>query len=381
MTALTHQTTSQSHTAPAQPTLSAKALLQSDDEALARMLLTHCSECANALMTSLLKGCDSEHPGVEALRALLMVACATTEQEQRRARNTLECMFILGTARWGRKARSEGVASFQLASQRWIGRLLQLPTFDPDALCALFTGQGAYTVVIPGSPYWPESLEDLDVRSDWAPPLALWVQGDATALTSCDRPVSIVGSRGVNEYGRHVARNLACQTALNGHLVVSGGAMGIDAAAHWGALEAMNQLGAKVAGRTVAIFAGGLDHCGPTTNMRLFEQICAQHGALVSECTPSTIPEPRRFLLRNRLIAALAYSVVVAQARLRYGALNTAGWANEMNRRLFAVPGEITTPAHAGCNRLIADQQASLLSSTSDIEQLCHETHAPSIRP
>ena len=97
MTALTHQTTSQSHTAPAQPTLSAKALLQSDDEALARMLLTHCSECANALMTSLLKGCDSEHPGVEALRALLMVACATTEQEQRRARNTLECMFILGT--------------------------------------------------------------------------------------------------------------------------------------------------------------------------------------------------------------------------------------------------------------------------------------------
>ena len=115
MTALTHQTTSQSHTAPAQPTLSAKALLQSDDEALARMLLTHCSECANALMTSLLKGCDSEHPGVEALRALLMVACATTEQEQRRARNTLECMFILGTARWGRKARSEGVASFQLA--------------------------------------------------------------------------------------------------------------------------------------------------------------------------------------------------------------------------------------------------------------------------
>ena len=108
--------------------------------------------------------------------------------------------------------------------------------------------------------------------------------------------------------------------------------MGIDAAAHWGALEAMNQLGAKVAGRTVAIFAGGLDHCGPTTNMRLFEQICAQHGALVSECTPSTIPEPRRFLLRNRLIAALAYSVVVAQARLRSGALNTAGWANEMNR-------------------------------------------------
>lgn len=381
MTAPTHQTTSQSPLAPAQPALNAKALLQSDNEALARMLLTHCSECANALMTSLLKGCDSEHPGVEALHALLMVACAATEQEQRRARNALECMFILGTARWGRKARSEGVASFQLASQRWVGRLLQLPTFDPDALFAMFTGQGAYAIVIPGSPYWPESLEDLDVRSDWAPPLALWVQGDATALTSCDRPVAVVGSRGVNEYGRHVARTLACQTAMNGHLVVSGGAMGIDAAAHWGALEAMNQLGAKVAGRTVAIFAGGLDHCGPTTNMRLFEQICAQHGALVSECTPGTIPEPRRFLLRNRLIAALAYSVVVAQARLRSGALNTAGWANEMNRRLFAVPGEITTPAHAGCNRLIADQQASLLSSTSDIEQLCHETHAPSIRP
>ena len=136
-----------------------------------------------------------------------------------------------------------------------------------------------------------------------------------------------------------------------GHLVVSGGALGTDAAAHWGAVKAMDEMSAALAGRTVAVFAGGLNHIGPKSNQNLFEQIESHSGALISELCPGTVPEARRFLLRNRLIAALSSTLIVAQARARSGALNTAGWANELNRNLFAVretsPCRITPAAIA----------------------------------
>lgn len=352
-------------------------LMESFDERLARILLTECMESANALMTALLKGFDGAYPASQALHALLAIAVASNEAAESRAWSAAERVFILDTARWGRKAHARGVDAFKHAAAHWIECLEQLPTFHPDELQDIYTEHGDYQVVVPGDLSWPISLNDLELRSDWAPPLALWLQGDIQALTACERPLSVVGSRGVNDYGRHVARTLACQTALNGHTVVSGGAIGADAAAHWGALDAMAQLGPDVAGPTIAVFAGGLNHCGPLSNMRLFEQIRMQHGALISECVPSTVPEARRFLLRNRIIAALSYTVVVAQARLRSGALNTAGWANELNRRLFAAPGDITMPSHAGCNKLIADQEAYLLSSTSNIDEICHESHEP----
>ena len=112
-------------------------------------------------------------------------------------------------------------------------------------------------------------------------------------------------------------------------------------------------------------------------NERLFETIINHSGALISELCPGTVPEARRFLIRNRLIAALSSTLIVAQARARSGALNTAGWANELNRRVFAVPGDVTMPHNTGCNRLIQEGQASIICSLTDIDEFCHAAHRP----
>ncbi len=236
---------------------------------------------------------------------------------------------------------------------------------------------GSQWIIGPQDGAWPAQLEDLSTHKDWAAPLCLWGVGSMAALTSCPSPVAVVGSRGVTDYGRTVAREVALRAAADGHLIVSGGAMGADAAAHWGALDALRQRGLDAAGRTVAVFAGGLNHIGPSSNLRLFEAIRANGGALVSEMCPNTIPEARRFLLRNRIIAALASTVVVAQARLRSGALNTAGWGNDLNRVVLAVPGDITVPHNAGCNRLIAQSESIILTRTSGIGEFCHAPHEP----
>lgn len=160
---------------------------------------------------------------------------------------------------------------------------------------------------------------------------------------------------------------------------MSGGALGTDAAAHWGAIQAMDEIGTPLAGRTIAVFAGGLNYIGPKSNERLFETIINHSGALISELCPGTVPEARRFLIRNRLIAALSSTLIVAQARARSGALNTAGWANELNRRVFAVPGDVTMPHNTGCNRLIQEGQASIICSLTDIDDILPRSASPAI--
>ena len=241
---------------------------------------------------------------------------------------------------------------------------------DTDQVRTMMTGGGKFWVMTPDDPCWPGQVDDLARRSDWAPPLCLWGRGNPEALICCDHPLAVVGSRACDEYGRSIAHQIARQAAGQGHLVVSGGAMGTDAAAHWGALAAGG-------GRTVAVFAGGLLHMGPKRNSRLFENIEADGGALISELPPGTIPEARRFLLRNRIIAALASDIVVAQARHRSGALNTANWGVELGRRVLAAPGRIDQPENTGCNRLIHEGKAELLLSASDIQDICHPAHAP----
>jgi DNA processing protein len=123
------------------------------------------------------------------------------------------------------------------------------------------------------------------------------------------------------------------------------------------------------------VFAGGLNHIGPQRNERLFEAIVANGGALISELCPGTVPEARRFLLRNRIIAALSSTLVVAQARARSGALNTANWAADLGREVYAVPGGIDSPGNAGCNALIRDGKAIILCSTRHIDEICHKRH------
>ncbi|WP_417852201.1 DNA-processing protein DprA [Bifidobacterium olomucense] len=289
----------------------------------------------------------------------------------------LDRMFAQGLVRWGRKASLEAMCSFRRTVAAWHNRMSNLPSHNITQLADWFTMDGTQHLIAPGHPCWPTQLNDLSIRADWAPPLCLWIKGNPAALVSCPKPIGIVGSRDVTKYGRYIAGSVAERAAAGGHLVVSGGAMGTDAAAHWGALNATLGKSSQHIGTTVAVFAGGLNHIGPARNHTLFERIEEQHGALISELCPDTIPEARRFLLRNRIIAAMSSTLVVAQARLRSGALNTAGWACELMREVYAAPGNINLPDNAGCNKMIDDHQAMMLRSLSDIEEIWHEAHPP----
>lgn len=338
-----------------------------DEETLARAILTFCLNTADALMTALLKGT------ADAWEALTLIRDSDPElRTSAGAGKVIEQAFCIGMTRWGSKPTPQAVRSFRSALATWQQRLRTLPTWDRDYLCGWFTMEGRQWVIAPHDVWWPTRLNDLALLGRCAPPLCLWGSGDRAALTSCPQPVGIVGSRGVNEYGRRLTTDIAVHAAQAGHLVVSGGAMGADAAAHRGALDAMRAYGIGRAGRTVAVFAGGLNHAGPQCNSELFDGIAENGGALVSELCPGTIPEARRFLSRNRIIAALSSTLVVTQARLRSGALNTVNWGSELQRDIHAVPGNIDMPGNGGCNRLIQEQRATIVCSVADMDDVWH---------
>lgn len=167
------------------------------------------------------------------------------------------------------------------------------------------------------------------------------------------RRVAIVGSRDADAYGLAVARHLGSYLGFAGAVVVSGGARGVDAAAHEGALEA----GAP----TWAVLAGGVDCPSPRSNAELFARIVSSGGALLSERPPNARPERWAFVARNRLVAAIADAVVVVSAEAKSGALHTARFAAQQGRAVFAVPGDITASCSVGCNALIAGGLARIL--------------------
>lgn len=343
-------------------------------DTLYRAALTFCLDGADVMMYATLKGAEN----AESLwHALAQSHPSQPSEICGPALSRIDRMFVDGLTRWGRKASANAMRSFRNALAGWHNRMMDLPSQDIIQLADWFTMDGTQWIIGPGHPCWPSQLADLSIRSDWAPPLCLWIKGDPRALTSCAKPVGIVGSRDVTEYGRYVAHTVAEQAAVAGHLVVSGGAMGTDAAAHWGALNALHGRMPANVGKTVAVFAGGLNHIGPMRNRTLFERIEAQGGALISELCPGTIPEARRFLLRNRIIAAMSSTLIVTQARLRSGALNTAGWACELLREVYAVPGDINQPCNAGCNKMIGDHRAMILCAATSTEDICHERHKP----
>jgi DNA processing protein len=193
------------------------------------------------------------------------------------------------------------------------------------------------------------------------PPLALWVRGGCDLATVGVRSVSLVGARAATEYGETVARDLAAGLAERGFVVVSGGAYGIDAAAHRGALA--------VGRETVIVSAGGLDRAYPPGNTTLFERVAESGGLLISESPPGSTPQRRRFLTRNRLIAALGTGTVVVEAARRSGAMNTAHHCTGLGRPLMAVPGPVTSAMSAGCHALIAAESdgARLVTGLDDV--------------
>ncbi len=200
------------------------------------------------------------------------------------------------------------------------------------------------------SPLYPVLLREIA-----APPPVLYVEGEASCLN--DACLALVGSRRCTSYGRRHAHWLAHELSRAGLLIGSGMALGIDAAAHQGALAA--------GGRTVAVLGAGVDVCYPARNRELREQIRCQ-GALVSEFPPGTPPARANFPRRNRIISGLAVGVVVVEASLRSGSLVTAKLALQQNREVFAMPGPISSPVSQGCHQLLR-QGAALVASVEDV--------------
>jgi DNA processing protein len=218
-------------------------------------------------------------------------------------------------------------------------------------------------IVVPADAEWPtrvDTLATLELDSagrsnqDVRPPLCFWVRGEGSLAGWLDRSVAIVGARAASSYGLHVAGDLAFGVAADGWTVVSGGAFGIDAAAHRGALAAD--------GRTVAVLACGVDRPYPAGNAALFEQI-GERGLLISEWPPGSEPLKYRFLVRNRVIAAATAGTVLVEAAARSGAMQTMNRALGLRRPAMVVPGPITSAMSVGCHELLRSHPDTTLVS------------------
>ena len=233
--------------------------------------------------------------------------------------------------------------------------------------------------VMPGDDEWPGQLDRLASAGEnherGGVPLGLWVRGPLP-LTALADAVALVGSRSSTAYGEQVAADVAAVVARAGRVVVSGGAFGIDQAAHRGAIG--------MDAPTVAVLACGADRIYPRAHADLIGHIAAT-GAVVSEVPLGAAPQRHRFLARNRLIAALTRGTVVVEAAHRSGALNTATWALRLNRVLMGVPGPVASAASGGVHRLLRDQRAVLVCDGHDVlesvggagEHLVEEVRTP----
>ncbi|MCH8565381.1 DNA-protecting protein DprA [Nesterenkonia sp. LB17] len=244
-------------------------------------------------------------------------------------------------------------------------------------------------LLIPEDPTWPAQLRDLGPLA----PVALWFRGGAEEIASQSlgrlpeptRAVAIVGSREVTDYGIRITAELTQDLVQTGLCVVSGGAYGVDAAAHRAALRAAS---APVSGSrpgpgsaasaasgtwsgtrpapTLAVLAGGLDRFYPAGNESLLQEV-AVTGLLLSEMAPGSAPTRHRFLQRNRLIAALGMVTVITEARWRSGAQSTAHHALTLGREVGVVPGSVFSASSAGCHRLLRETPAQLVRDATDV--------------
>lgn len=211
---------------------------------------------------------------------------------------------------------------------------------------------------------YPELL-----RQIYDPPIVLYVKG--TLLPRDKNAIAIVGSRRTTHYGLETARRLAYQLAYCGVTVVSGGARGVDTAAHQGALSAT--------GRTLAVLGTGINQVFPAENVALFERI-TQHGALLTQFPFNRPPDKQSFPIRNRIVAGMTLGTVVVEADLTSGALITAGMAVDNGRQVFAVPGRIDSPQSKGCHDLIK-KGAKLCEGAEDILGEFEYLFPPTNRP
>lgn len=250
-------------------------------------------------------------------------------------------------------------ASPDLALATYRARLGPVPATERVAADLQRLERVGGRLLLPGSRDWPTQLDDLGLRA----PLLLWVRGGGQLRLAALRSVSVVGARASTSYGNAVAGELAAGLAERGWCVVSGGAFGIDAAAHRGALAG--------GGTTVAALACGVDVSYPRAHEALFTRLL-DDGVLVSESVPGATPYRGRFLVRNRVIAALSRGTVVVEAALRSGSLATAREARELGRVVMGVPGPVTSAMSAGVHRLLRED-GLLVSSVAEVVEAVGE--------
>lgn len=320
----------------------------------------------------LLAGLALERFGAEVLHALITSGRAPSAAERQ---NLAEAAESAGMGPRQRDLR-DGLT-------RWRTRCDQLHgAADIAAMGRLGGG-----VLTPEDPAWPQQLQDLGP----AAPVALWFRGagedslhrSVARIPAPHRAVAIVGSREITDYGIRVTAELTEDLVRTGLCVVSGGAYGVDAAAHRAALRAGRDQDSRSvpttasprracseenspAAPTLAVMAGGLDRFYPAGNESLLREVAAQ-GLLLSEMAPGSAPTRHRFLQRNRLIAALGMITVVTEARWRSGAQSTAHHALTLGREVGVVPGSIFSASSAGCHRLLRDTPAQLVRDATDV--------------
>jgi DNA protecting protein DprA len=276
----------------------------------------------------------------------------------------LLALFEGGNEFWSSEYRTYGASDLlgkimagEYSHKRKNGQKLMatLNLLDRSALQEQVESIGAF-LVTPKHDDWPRRLDDLK-----APPIALIGRGMRSTLEALENSLSIVGTRNPTDYGIRVAGDFAAGAVDRGWSVVSGGAFGIDTAAHRGALLAE--------GLTIAILGSGVNSVFPSGNDRLFREVI-ESGVVLSEVLPNVHAIPARFLIRNRLIAAISRATVVVEAAFRSGSLRTARDAAEIFRPVMAVPGPITSPTSDGCHRLIGERSAEIVTSIADCMEL-----------
>jgi DNA processing protein len=268
-----------------------------------------------------------------------------------------------------RRLREGGPPLPGVSGTRWAGLLARAEGTRPERDLAMARDAGV-RFVPPGTAEWPGQLDDLgDAR-----PLGLWVRGPASLRMWALRSVAVVGARACTEYGAHVAGALAAGLAERGWVVVSGGAYGVDGAAHRGALGA--------GGATVAVLACGIDRPYPRGHTELIGRI-GREGLVVGELPPGDHPTPSRFVMRNRVIAALTRGTVVVEAACRSGSLVTVRAARRLGRYTIGVPGPVTSGLSAGVHELLRDDAvlvtdaAEVIELVGDIGELAPDRRGP----
>lgn len=211
---------------------------------------------------------------------------------------------------------------------------------------------------------YPAALKEISVA-----PAFLYVEGNRDVLVL--PKIGIVGARKCTRYGRDVTFQFAEQLSSRGICVVSGGAMGVDTAAHQGALHSKTT-------PTIGVMGTGLFHRYPNHNQKMFDEILEQGGALISEYPLSTRPRPHLFPPRNRIISGLSMGILVAEASVKSGSLISASYAIQQNREVFALPGRLTDTQSAGCHQLLR-QSATLVRHVDDIVAECPALSSASI--